>query len=263
MKNALKTFTLIFLFAFGQAFAANKEIASIGKVKITEEEAKTYTKLNGLGEFNELQVEVKKAILTRLANDKMLEMEAKKEGMDKTDETVFTVRSILVSKYIQKHSGSFEEEALREYENSATELKGKNTYTISHILVKDEAEAKVLKGEIIGANKFWKEKFKEVAKVRSLDQASAKNNGFVGEVPETNLPADLLTSLKKMKTNLLYGPVQTNLGFHLIVLEGVKPIQIPPFATVKPSFMAKVYNEKMNELAGKLAGKNSIKFNLD
>jgi peptidyl-prolyl cis-trans isomerase C len=243
-------------------FAYPKELARLSGFGINSYEAEIAIKQMGGSDFGKLPIESQKAILTRLLYDKILENKAKKEKLDKLPETVLQIRSLLVSKLIKQNSVDIEADAKKRYDESALELKGKKTYTISHILLKDETTAKKLKGDILSAKKAWKEKFKELAKTNSIDKPSAKNHGFVGAIPEVKLSHDLLKPIQNMKTNLLYGPVYSGLGWHLIVVEKIEDTQIPPFEQVKQIFISQIVNEKISEMAKKETGNKPIDFKL-
>jgi parvulin-like peptidyl-prolyl isomerase len=262
MKIRTAILLILTLFTFNFSFAKTKEMARVSHFSINSDEAELAVKQMGGNNFEALPTESQKAILTRLLYDKILEAKEKKEGIEKQPETQLQIRSLLVSKLINQNSGDIEVEAKQKYESSALELKGKKTYTLSHILLKDETGAKKLKGEILGAKKAWKEKFKELAKTNSIDTPSAKNHGFVGAIPEIKLSPDLLKPIQNMKTNLLYGPIYSPLGWHLIVVEKIEEMQVPPFPQVKQVFISQIINEKINETAKKETGNKTIEFKL-
>ena len=166
----------ILFFTFQKTTFA-KVLAKLGSHTVTTEEAEFKAKAFNLGSFNGLNNETKELVLTKIIQEKLLEEEAKKQKLDKLIEYENTARALLIMKLVTQNEAEIEKEALKLYEASKKELEGKKTYTFSHILLKDEEEAKKLQAEIFAKKNFWKQKFKEVAREKSLDIASARNNG--------------------------------------------------------------------------------------
>ncbi len=149
--------------------------------------------------------------------------------------------------------------AKKKYDETVGGLKGKKTYTLSHILVKDEAEAnKIYK--TLSSSKNWKSEFKKLAKEKSIDTATAKNGGLVGSVPEMKLPADFLQNIQNAKTNTLIKPFKTNLGYHIATIEEVEPVHIEPYEKVKQIFIGQVFQEETEHLAKENLKGKEIKF---
>lgn len=263
--------SLLFSSTFSLPSFASDNIASIGKYEVTKQEAELATKMAGLGDptgggsqFDKLSVDAKKVVAIRLLNDKAIEAEAKKEKLDEQNDVAMATRAILVSKYIEKHSGNLEVLAKKKYDETVGGLKGKKTYTLSHILVKEKSEALKLKKEIefIGKkpNKNWLPEFKKLAKEKSIDTATAKNGGLVGSVPEMKLPEEFVTNIKGKKTNTLVGPFKTNLGYHLAFIEKVEPMHIEPYEKVKNVFIGQVFQEETERLAKENLKGKEVKF---
>ncbi len=258
--SSLSLAILLTSFAFvNNSFASNK-IASIGKYEVTKEEAELATKMAGLGEFDKLSVDAKKVVATRLLNDKAIEAQAKKEKLDEQTDVAMASRAILVSKYIEKHSGNLETLAKKKYDETVGGLKGKKTYTLSHILVKDEAEASKLKKTITNAGANWKSEFKKLAKTNSIDTATAKNGGLVGSVPEMKLPEEFVQHIKNAKINTLISPFKTSLGYHIAFIEKVEPTHVEPYANVKNVFIGQVFQEETERLAKENLKGKEVKF---
>ncbi len=254
--------SIIFSFLFITTSYASDVIASVGKQEITKKEAEFATKMAGLADFNNLPVDSKKVIVKKLINDKVIEELAKKEKFTEQEEIVMAIRAIIVAKYIEKHLGDIESLAKKKYNEASLALKGKKTYTLSHILVKEESEANnIYKNLSASAN--WKSDFKKLAKEKSLDTATAKNGGLVGTIAEVKLPEDFVPHLKNAKANTLIKPFKTKLGYHIVTVEKIKPVHIEPYDKVKNIFMAQVFQEETENLAKKSLKGKEIKFKLD
>lgn len=254
--------SLLTTFLFVKPSFASDRIASAGKHEVTKQEAELATKMAGLGEFDKLSTDSKKVVVQRLINDKVLEEQSKKEKINEQDDVAMATRAILVSKYIEKHSGNLETLAKKKYDETTSALKGKKTYTLSHILVKDEAEAnKIYKTLSSSAN--WKSEFKKLAKEKSIDTATAKNGGSVGSVPEMKLPEEFVQHIKNAKPNTLIKPFKTNLGYHIATVEKIEPVHIEPYEKVKNVFIGQVFQEETERLAKENLKGKEVKFEFD
>lgn len=251
--------TAIVSILFVNTSFAGEKIASVGKYEVTKQEAELATKMAGLGEFDKLSVDAKKVVVTRLLNDKALEEQSKKEKINEQDDVAMATRAILVSKYIEKNSGNLEVLAKKKYEETTSALKGKKTYTLSHILVKDEAEASKLY-KTLSSSKNWKSEFKKLAKEKSIDTATAKNGGSVGSVPEMKLPEEFVQHIKNAKPNTLIKPFKTNLGYHIAFVEKVEPVHIEPYEKVKQIFIGQIFQEETERLAKEQLKGKEMKF---
>jgi peptidyl-prolyl cis-trans isomerase C len=117
-----------------------------------------------------------------------------------------------------------------EYERIKATIEG-NEYKASHILVETEAEAK----EIIGKLNKDPGTFAKLAKERSKDSGSAPGGGDLGWFDMGRMVPEFSTAVSKLeKGKFTQEPVQTQFGYHVILLEDVKPIEIPPLEAVAP-----------------------------
>jgi parvulin-like peptidyl-prolyl isomerase len=256
---ALSLAILLTSFAFVNTSFASDKIASIGKYEVTKQEAELATKMAGLGEFDKLSFDIKKVVVTRLLNDKVIEAEAKKEKLDEQTEVAMASRSILVSKYIEKHSGNLEVLAKKKYDETVGGLIGKKTYTLSHILVKDDSEAnKIYKA--LSSSKNWKPEFQKMAKEKSIDTATAKNGGLVGSVPEMKLPEEFVRYIINVNVNTIIVPFKTSLGYHIAFVEKVEPLHIEAYEKVKQVFIGQIFQEETDRLAKENLKGKEIKF---
>lgn len=238
---------------------ASGKIASIGKYKVTKQEAEAATKAANLGEFEKLSTDSKKIVVRRLLNDKVLEEQSKKEKIDEQDDVLIAIRAILVAKYIEKHSGNLETSAKKKYDETVEALNGKKTYTLSHILVENEVEVSKIYKTLV-SSKNWKHEFKKLATEKSIDTATAKNGGFVGSVPEIKLPKDFLQNIQNAKVNTLIKPFKTTLGYHIATVEKVEPVHIEPYERLKQVFIGQAFQAESDRLAKEQLKGKEIKF---
>ena len=258
----LMSITLLTTFLFVKPSFASDRIAFIGNYEVTKQEVELATKMANLGEFDKLSVDSKKVLVTRLINDKVLEEQSKKEKINQQNDVAMAIRAILVSKYIEKHSGNLEVLAKKKYNEITLALKGKKTYTLSHILVKNDKEANSIY-KTLSSLKSWKAEFKKLAKEKSIDTATATNGGLVGSVAEMKLPEEFIKNIKNAKTNTLIKPFKTKLGYHIATIEKIEPVHIEPYEKVKQVFVGQIFQEESEVLAKKQLKGKEIKFEFD
>jgi peptidyl-prolyl cis-trans isomerase C len=176
-----------------------------------------------------------KRVLDTLVNLEVLSQAAKREGLDKTqdmqDKIAMQYKDLLAKAYIDNYVATHpisDDMLAAEYARLRAELPEKE-YKTRHMLVKSEAEAKKL------IARLKKEKFETLAKANSKDEGSAKKGGDLGWVaPDAVVKpfADAMVALKKGETTAK--PVQSDFGWHIIRVEDVRALDVPPLDAVKP-----------------------------
>ncbi|MGA7180723.1 MAG: peptidylprolyl isomerase [Thiobacillaceae bacterium] len=118
-----------------------------------------------------------------------------------------------------------------------------NEYKVRHILVKSETEAKSIISQL-----KKRAKFEVLAKKNSIDPGSAKNGGELGwNVPSAFVKefADALSGMKKGETSIT--PVKSQFGWHVIRVEDVRPVQVPPLDEVKGDIVHQLQQARVRE----------------
>jgi peptidyl-prolyl cis-trans isomerase C len=189
-----------------------------------------------------------------LVNAEILSRAAIDKGLDK-DPRIAAVLDIqrknalskvYLEDYIKSHPVT-EAEMQTEYDKAKASASA-NEYHARHILVKTEAEAKKLIADL-----GKKAKFEDLAKKFSQDPGSAKNGGdlnwsdsgaFVKEFSEA------MIALKKGEVTKT--AVKTQFGYHIIKLEDVRPLRIPPLSEVKGDVQKQLQQKRIREAVGTL-----------
>ena len=194
-----------------------------------------------------------------LINQELLSRAAIEKGLDKAPKMAAALemlrREQLTKAYLDDYIKSrpvTDAEVKSEYEKAKAAATG-NEYKLRHILVKTEADAKTVVAQL-----GKKAAFDKLAKEKSQDPGSAKNGGDLGwNVPDAFVKefGDALAALKKGETSK---PVQTKYGFHIIKLEDVRPIQIPPLAEVKGDISRQIQQKRLREAIAALRDKAKI-----
>jgi peptidyl-prolyl cis-trans isomerase D len=86
--------------------------------------------------------------------------------------------------------------------------------------------------------------FADVAKQNSEDPGSAAEGGDLGWFPRNAMVKPFADVAFSMKPNEIKGPVQTDFGYHIILLSGIKPAQVQPFDVVKPAIVSELQKQQ-------------------
>ena len=203
--------------------------------------------------------ELQDAVREELIRRELILQEASKSGFSKKADVAaqaqMAQQSSIISAYLQDYiqkNPIKDEELTAEYEKIKAQV-GDTEYKASHILVKEEEEAKAIIEKLKQG-----EKFGELAK-QSVDPGSKDNNGELNWAPPVNYVkpfADALTSLQKGKYT--EAPVKTDFGYHIILLEDTRPSTFPPFDELKPRMLQQAQSQKINTMVTALRAKAKV-----
>ena len=203
--------------------------------------------------------ELKNAVREELIRRELVAQEAKKAGLEKKPDIVVQadaarqgvfIRAYIIE-YVKKNPIS-DAELKAEYEAIKAKL-GNTEYKARHILVKNEEDAKVI---IVNLKKGAK--FEELAK-QSIDPGSKDNGGDLGWASAGNFVkpfSDALTSLSKGKYT--EASVKSEFGYHVILLEDSRPLNVPPFDEIKPRLAQQAQAQQINKMVDGLRAKAKI-----
>jgi peptidyl-prolyl cis-trans isomerase C len=203
--------------------------------------------------------ELRASVRDELNTRELLVREAKKQGFDKnadvktemdlTSQTVL-VRALMAD-YLKTHKVS--DEALhKEYDSIKAQL-GDKEYKVRHILLENEADAK----DVIAQLKKG-EKFEKLAE-RSKDTGSKINGGDLDWNAPANFVkpfADAVVSTPKGKYTET--PVQTQFGWHVIMVEDIRDAKIPSFDEVKQQLAQRMQGQVVEAYVKDLRAKNGL-----
>ena len=200
--------------------------------------------------------ELRNAVVRELVMRELIAQEAVKRGLNKDPEVAaqleLTRQSVLVAAYRQSFikKNAISDAALKaEYEKAKAEA-GDKEYKARHILVDSEAQA----AEIIAKLKAG-EKFEELAKV-SKDEGSKARGGELDWAPAATYVKPFADALAKLeKGRYTDAPVHTRNGYHVILLDDVRPAQFPAFDEVKgrvaQAMQAQAFEKNVADLRAK------------
>jgi len=135
----------------------------------------------------------------------------------------------------------------------------------SHILIAapatasadEKAKARAKADELYKQVKAAPAKFAELARKNSQDPGSAEKGGDLGSFGRGLMVKPFDEAVFSMKPGDIAGPVETQYGFHIIRLDGIKGGQVTPFDKVKSQIAEEVRKAK----AGKAFSEAAEKFN--
>jgi len=195
-----------------------------------------------------------------LVNREVIAQEALKAGIAKVPEVQtqldLTRQEVLVGAYvrdyIRKHPVT-ESEIEKEYERIKT-IAPQTEYKARHILVDTEAQAKDLIGQLKKGAKF-----DELAAKNSKDSGTKDRGGDL----DWNAPgvfdkqfSDAMVKLDKGKYT--EAPVQTRFGYHVIQLDDVRAVKVPPLAELKPRIQQQLAQQRVEDLVRGLRAKAKV-----
>jgi peptidyl-prolyl cis-trans isomerase C len=205
--------------------------------------------------------EARRAIIDQLALRMVVAEEAIKKGLDKTPEVAEQVaaltQAVLASAYVQdfvKNNPVADDRLKAEYDRVKATVTG-SEYKARHILVEKEDEAK----DIIAKLKVDPGTFEKLAMERSLDAGSKAQGGELGWFDLSAIAPEFGAAASKLeKGKFTQLPVQTEFGYHVILLEDSKPIEAPPLEEVKPMLSQQLQQQDWEKQLEALKAKTKI-----
>ena len=210
--------------------------------------------------------ELRKAVLDDLINIEIMSQESAKKGLDKQSETtqqlVLAKQQVLVGAFVQDYIKSHpisEKELSEGYENLKKNL-GTKEYSVRHILVEKESDAKSIAAKLKKGGKDGS--FDKLAKASSKDAGSKEHGGDLGWIPVGNISSSFVKPFGDALLSLTKGqvsePVQSQFGWHLIKLEDVRDLKMPSYEELKPQIAQRMQQQAMQKFIADLRTKAKI-----
>ena len=240
------------------ALAAGKAFVTVNGSAVSQNLADTFLaeqKAQGAPDSPELKNAVREELIRR----ELLLQEAKKAGLDKRADVATQAdaarQAIFIRAYVQeflKKNPISDAQLKTEYDKIKAQL-GNTEYKARHILVQNEADAKAIIDNLKKGAKF-----EELAK-QSIDPGSKDNGGDLGWASAGNFVkpfSDALVGLSKGKYT--EAPVKTDFGYHVILLEDSRPLNVPPFEEIKPRLLQQAQTQQIGKMVDGLRAKAKI-----
>ena len=234
-------------------------LVTVNGTPITLDQLKRYSLMRGNEEDYELLPEQKDLYINELINRELIYQAAHKEGFEKDPkvqrEIKEQMRNILTSYRIRSllaESPATDDDLKRAYQNYVVEESGKE-YKARHILLKSETEARDVIRELRKGTPFQK-----LAEQRSVGP-SAKQGGDLGWFAVNQMVKPFADATRLLKPGeYTKGPVQTEFGWHVILLEEIRDVEPPPFDQLKPQLKMTVQNQIISDFIDGLKEKAVI-----
>jgi len=233
--------------------AADGNIAVVNGVPVAEARVDYIVKTQiqqGQKDTPELRKNVADVLITR----EVLTQEAIKKGFDKDPAVVTQMdmakQEFLIRAYFEdfiKRNPVSDEEIAAEYEKIKAAQGGtdRKEYRAAHILLKDEKQANAVLAQI---NKANGKNFAQLAKAKSEDTGSKKLGGDLDWSDGSNYVKEFSDAMMKLnKGEWTKKPVKTKFGYHIILLEDVRPVQFPPLEQVKDRISQQMLAQKRDK----------------
>lgn len=147
----------------------------------------------------------------------------------------------LMQKMVEKQVKVTDEDVANFYQRHQEELKEPARVQIAHILVKDEAQAKSILGEIRSGKITWAD---AVAKY-TLHAPTKNDGGDMGFITEGDSPMQKAAFGLKQDGDMSE-PVQSRMGFHILKRMGFRLERVPKFEDIQVSLRNRLeFNQLM------------------
>jgi peptidyl-prolyl cis-trans isomerase C len=213
---------------------ATAAVATVNGTKISSELFNAFAQAVTGGSQEPLAEEQRTQMLDQLINMTLAAQSAEKEGLAKDPAVQARIELLrtqilaeAASEQYIKANPPTDEEVRAEYDAQVATMP--KEYKARHILVDAKESADAIIGKLQAGGDFAK-----LAAAESKD-SSASNGGDLGWFsPQTMVKpfADAVTTLEKGK--FTQEPVQSEFGWHVILLEDVRSPEVPDFEQVKP-----------------------------
>ena len=232
------------------------KVATVNGVAIPKSRADAIVKASGQPDSEQIRARVRE----QLIDLELLVQEANRKGLAKSAEVQqqleFQRSQLLANAAVQDYlkANPVTDDAVKaEYERIKAQA-GDKEYHVRHVLVEKEEDAK----DIIAKLKSGA-KFEDLAKASSKDPGSKDRGGDL----EWNTPAGYVKPFSDAMVKLQKGqytqtPVQTQFGWHVILLEDVRPTKFPPFDDVKSEIRQRLQQQSVAKYVGDLRAKAKV-----
>jgi peptidyl-prolyl cis-trans isomerase C len=216
-------------------------------------------------DFETFDEAIKQNVLRGIVSERLLLKEAEKAGVtgreDVKKQIEQATRQITVRAFLaDKAKAEITDEKIKAaYDKKSKETKADEEIKASHILVKDEAEAKKIYSEVTKGGDFEK-----IAKEKSEDKASGAMGGDLGFFGKGRMVKEFEETAFKLKKGEISKPVKTDFGWHIIKKVDGRTAPKPAFEQSKEAIREELTNELIQKyLNGQLKSLNIEYFGAD
>lgn len=259
LQLALAAFFLAALFSHAPLYAQESPVATVNGVEIPGSYADFMASRQEGRQAAKNPKQMRTAIRENLVNREVVVQEAKRsELLDKPEvktELALVQQAAIVRIFMREwlKSNPVTDEDVRKAYDDARGKAGGREYRAHHILVDSEDGALQIIDALNGGASF-----ESLAK-QSKDPGSRARGGDLGwALPTIYVKpfADALTALEKGQTTA--APVKTRFGYHVIRLDDVREVKVPPFDQIQQRIRQQLTQRKVAARVGALRDKAEI-----
>jgi len=210
----------------------------------------------GVTDSEQLRAQLREALI----NNELLFQEGNRNGTAKKPEVQQqidlsrqeVIANAVINEFLRTNPVS-DADIQKEYDRAKVQT-GEREYRARHILVANEADAKAVLADLKKGVKF-----DEIAQKKSLDEGTRPKGGDL----DWNVPgnfdkafADAMMKLEKGKMTEV--AVRTRFGYHIILLEDVRPVNFPPLTQVRQQVQQRIVTQKVDAMLRDLRAKAKI-----
>ena len=192
-------------------------------------------------------------VINELVNRELMYQDAVKKKLDKDPEVAFALEQLRINTLIQANLGKVagsvdtsEARLKKEYDEKIAKA-NVSEYKARHILLKTEADAKAVIKELDSGAVF-----SDVAKAKSTGPTGPEG-GDLGWFKASQMVPPFAQALTKMKKgSYSKQPVQTQFGWHVILLEDTRKATPPKYEDVKPQLANMLRGTEVNNYISNL-----------
>ena len=195
-------------------------------------------------------------IVQQLVNEELLSQKIDKENQLTLLSLEHEKRSAKAAQMVSKILKNFPDDELvnSAYQNLTEQFKNALEYNASHILVKEEEQAKTILSDLKQGKAF-----EEMAKEHSIGP-TGKNGGKLDWFDLNNMVPEFSTALMVLSEGDISQPVKTKFGWHLIKLNKTREKQMPELKAVKSQLVQSLRQKKINDYLNSLTKNSKIEF---
>jgi len=191
----------------------------------------------------------KKQFVENMILNELLYAEGQKQGYDKDEDIDRQVNDLRRRLVVQRVVREFQkppeitDEQAKKYYDDNPNLYSSTQIRASHILVKDEAQAREIRDQL----KADPSKFAEIAKEKSTDKTSGAKGGDLGMFGQGRMVPEFERAAFALKPNEISDIVKTQYGYHIILVVERKEGERRPFDQVKEQIKATLRNKAIQD----------------
>ncbi len=212
-------------------------------------------------EYDTLDPRVKQALVKDAIAQRLVVAEAHKAKIEDDSDVEKKIQAltnrIISQEYVMRKAKELitEEQIRAFYDKEVQDVRQKEEFRASHILVKSEDEAKTILEQL----KQDSSKFPEIAREKSIDSTRVRGGNLGYFMPEHMVP-EFANAVKGMKVGDISGPVKTDFGWHVIYLQDRRQAVPPAYDKAKPAIERKLRQEAIQKYIEELTTGAGIVF---